>query len=163
MPMDECITTDVLIIGCGIAGGTTALKLADAGIDVMLVTRSVRAEESNTYYAQGGIIYQGVGDSPQLLSEDIQRAGAGYCNPQAVSLLTEQGPRLVRDFLMDEIGVNFDHLPDGSPSLALEGGHSIPRIVHVADATGRAIEEALLRKLVEHPRVKLLTGCTAVD
>src|SRR5438552_13482321 len=102
MPPEECITTDVLIIGCGIAGGTAALKLADAGIDVTLVTRTYRPEESNTYYAQGGIIYEGVGDSPQLLSDDIQRAGAGYCNPKAVSLLAEEGPKLVREFLISE-------------------------------------------------------------
>ena len=76
--MDNCLETEVLIIGCGIAGGTAALQLADAGIPVTVITRSRQPEESNTLYAQGGIIYEGEGDSPELLAEDIVRAGAGF-------------------------------------------------------------------------------------
>jgi L-aspartate oxidase len=56
--MANYLETDVLIIGCGIAGGVTALQLADSGIPVTLITRSKQAEESNTFYAQGGIIYK---------------------------------------------------------------------------------------------------------
>ncbi len=139
------------------------MQLADAGVSVTLVTRAGEPGESNTYYAQGGIIYRGNDDSPASLAEDIIRAGAGYCNPQAVALLSEQGPDLVRQILIEKVGVRFDQDPGGELSLALEGGHSIPRIVHAADATGRAIEAALLQKLVAHPNVTLLTKYTAID
>jgi len=82
--MQEYINCDVLIIGCGVAGSIAALQLADAGVHVVVATRSSNPEESNTYYAQGGIVYEGEGDSPKLLAKDILHAGAGYCNPQAV-------------------------------------------------------------------------------
>ena len=62
--MQECLETEVLIVGCGIAGGTAALKLADAGISIVILTRAREAGESNTRYAQGGIIYRGHDDSP---------------------------------------------------------------------------------------------------
>lgn len=154
---------EVLIIGCGIAGSTTALTLADAGIPVTVVTRAKRPEDSNTFWAQGGIIYQGVNDSPALLSEDILRAGAGHCRPQAVQLLAEQGPQAVRRLLLERVSVPFDQTQGGEWSLALEGGHTIPRIVHAADATGKAIELALLNALAAHPQITLLTGHTAID
>jgi len=159
----ECIETEVLVIGCGIAGGTTALRLADAGVKVTVVTRASEPGESNTWYAQGGIIYEGQDDSPQLLIEDVERAGAGRCNPRAVRILAEEGPRLVREILMQRAGIQFDRDAKGELSLVLEGGHSLPRIVHVADTTGWTIESALLRALREHPNVTLLPGCTAVD
>jgi len=66
--------TDVLIIGSGIAGCVTALQLADAGLKVALVTRTKKPEESNTFYAQGGIVYTAQDDSRELLTEDIIRA-----------------------------------------------------------------------------------------
>ena len=139
------------------------MQLADSGVGVTLVTRAREPNESNTYYAQGGIIYRGKEDSPSLLMDDIARAGAGYCNTHAVALLAEQGPDLVRQFLIERVGVPFDHTPDGELSLALEGGHSVPRIVHTADSTGQAIEVALLQKLADHPNVRLLSGHTAID
>ncbi len=161
--MDECLSTEVLVIGCGIAGGVAALELARAGIPVIVVTRVPEPGESNTWYAQGGIIHRGTDDSPALLVEDLLRAGAGHGNPRAIRILAEEGPDLVQSLLMDTIGVRFDRDPDGSPSLALEGGHSVPRIAHAADATGRAVENALLAALRSHPNVTLVTGCTAVD
>ena len=93
--MNECIETDVLIIGSGIAGSIAALQLADAGINVVVATRSSNPEESNTFYAQGGIVYEGKGDSPELLTKDILHAGAGYCKLQAVELLAKEAPKLV--------------------------------------------------------------------
>lgn len=160
---NDYLKTDVLIIGNGIAGGTTALQLADAGIRVTLVTRAKQPAESNTYYAQGGIIYAGEGDSPELLAEDILRAGAGHCNPKTVAILAEEGPQLVRQILLDKVAVEFDQAIDGSLSLVREGSHAIPRIIHAADATGKAIGLALLQALVNHPQVTLLSGYTAVD
>lgn len=161
--MTELLTSDVLIIGSGIAGCTTALELADTGVDVVVVTRAREPQESNTYYAQGGIIYRGVDDSPDLLAEDITRAGAGHCNPKAVRLLAEEGPEQFRRILLERVGVQFDHNEDGSLSLAREGGHSQPRIAHVADYTGKAIEMALIQAVLAHPNIRLFTGHTAVD
>src|SRR5580765_5718802 len=102
--MDDLIQTEVLIIGSGIAGGVLALQLGEAGIPVTLVTRAREASDSNTYYAQGGIIARGEHDSAELLAEDIQRAGAGLCKASAVQILSEDGPRLVEEILMNKVG-----------------------------------------------------------
>ena len=159
----EYLESDVLIIGTGIAGATVALTLADAGIPVTLVTRARAPEDSNTLWAQGGIIYTSPEDSPPQLAEDILRAGAGHSSPRAVQILSEEGPGAVRRVLLERVGVPFDHTATGDLSLALEGGHSLPRIIHAADATARAIEIAMLNTLAAHPKVTLLTGHTAVD
>ena len=110
-----------------------------------LVTRGKKTHNSNTYWAQGGIIYVGQGDAPALLAEDVQRAGAGHCNPAADRILAAEGPEAVRDILLERAPVVFDRRPDGELSLALEGGHSLPRIIHAADATGKSIEVELIR------------------
>jgi L-aspartate oxidase len=159
----ELIETDVLILGCGVAGGTVALRLADAGVPVTLVTRAADPHDSNTLWAQGGIIYRGKQDASELLVADILRAGAGHSSREAASILAEEGPGLVENILLDRVGVAFDRVPSGELSLALEGGHSVPRIVHAADATGQAIDQALVRTLERHPNVTLLTAHTAID
>jgi L-aspartate oxidase len=161
--MSECIETDVLILGCGVAGGTVALCLADTGIPVTLVTRAADPHDSNTNLAQGGIIYKGQEDSPGLLVQDILRAGAGHTSRKAATLLAEEGPGLVERLLLERVGVKFDRTADGALSLALEGGHSLPRIIHAADATGKAISTALVRALQAHPNVTWLVGHTAID
>jgi L-aspartate oxidase len=155
--------TEVLILGCGVAGGTVALCLADAGMPVTLVTRAADPNDTNTNLAQGGIIYKGHEDSAGLLVEDILRAGAGHASRQAATLLAEEGPELVERLLLERVGVVFDRVADGTLSLALEGGHSLPRIIHAADATGKAISTALVRALQAHPNVTLLVGHTAID
>jgi len=161
--LSDPVHSDVLILGCGIAGGTAALEVADAGLDVVIVTRAAQREESNTYWAQGGIIFKGEGDSPDLLVRDILGAGAGICHEQAAEILARSGPELVQSVLIDRLKVPFDRKPDGSLALGREGGHSLPRIVHATDATGRAIENALIAELSRHPRVRFLTSHTAVD
>ena len=161
--MGPGLATEVLVLGCGIGGGVAALTLADAGVPVTVVTRAENATESNTYYAQGGIIYRGAGDSPDLLAEDIRRAGAGLCHVPAVRIAATEGPALVERILVDRVGVPFDRDASHALSLAREGSHSVSRVAHVADATGQAISAALVGVLRDHPNVSLLTARTAVE
>ncbi len=156
--------TDVLIIGCGIGGATAALRLAqDHQRQVLVITRSTDPKESNTHYAQGGIIGRTHNDSPALLASDIQAAGAGLCLPGSVHTLAEEGPNLVQRILVEALAVPFDRDVEGELLPTLEGGHSVPRVLHAGDATGRAIEQALITRLSQLPNVTLLTGSTAVD
>lgn len=155
--------TDALVIGSGIAGCVTALELAERGVEVLLVTAGRDPWDSNTEHAQGGIIYRGKEDSPELLVEDILRAGAGASLPAAARLLAEEGPRLVEELLIGKWGVPFSRRPDGSLDLTREGGHSVPRIIHADDRTGHAIEQALVQALKEEPKVHVRARHTAVD
>jgi L-aspartate oxidase len=157
------LSTEVLILGCGIGGGVAALALADAGLRVTVVTRAEAPTESNTRYAQGGIIYRGLGDSPELLVQDILRAGAGLCHAPAAWIAATEGPGLVERILVGRVGVPFDRDSTGGLSLAREGSHSVARVAHVADATGQAISLALVRALQAHANISLLTGHTAID
>jgi L-aspartate oxidase len=158
------IETDILIIGCGIAGATAALKLAqDAQRQVLVVTRNYDPEESNTRYAQGGIVAKGEGDSQKLLVEDILRAGAGLSLPEAAEKLAKEGPELVDKILLDRLNVPFERKAEGLLAYTREGGHSVSRILHVGDATGHAIEAALIAALQQLPNVKLQPGYTAID
>ncbi len=161
--MNELIQTEVLVIGCGVAGGTAALRLADLGIPVTVVTSAREPHESNTYYAQGGIIYKGAGDSSKKLEQDILAAGAGLSHPEMVRILSEEGPGLVESILLERLAVPFERDENGELSLVREGAHHLSRIIHSTDATGKAIEIALLNVLSAHPNVTLLTGVTAVD
>ena len=161
--MNNQINTEVLIIGSGIAGGTTALQLADAGVPVTLVTRAREPEESNTKYAQGGIIYKSAEDTPAQLIEDILRAGAGHSNPQAAEILAHEGPAMIEKILLKRVEVPFDRNENGVLDSVFEAAHSQPRIIHATDATGKAVEVALLNVVKNHPNVQLLTGHTAVD
>jgi L-aspartate oxidase len=157
--------TDVLVIGSGLAGCAAALAAARGGARVLMLTKQARPEESNTWYAQGGIIYRGKADSPARLAEDITAAGDGLCNPAAVALLAREGPRLVDEVLVGEGRVEFDRAGDGSGELDLtaEAAHSTARIVHHADTTGRSIEAGMLAAVAREPGIELLTGQTAVD
>ena len=157
--------TDILIIGSGLAGCAAALAAAKQGAEVTLLTRSPHPEESSTFWAQGGIIYQGVDDSPQKLVADIVTAGAGLSSPEAASLVSREGPRLVKDILIDELGVPFDESSKDSTrwDLTAEAAHSLPRILHQKDRTGSAIQRAFIEKMASYPKVTLRCAATAVD
>ncbi len=161
--MSEEIKTEVLVIGGGIGGGLTALQLADAGVQVTLAIHGNSEQATATYYAQGGIIYKGQGDSPEQLAEDIIRAGAGHSYPPAVHKLAAEGPHLVEKLLMEKLGVEFDRQPDGTFALAREGGHRLPRIVHVRDSTGKTIQQAINERIKNHPNIQFLPNHTAID
>jgi L-aspartate oxidase len=152
-------STDILVIGSGIAGLTFALKAAAHG-SVCVVTKKERAV-SSTNYAQGGIAaVMARDDSPELHVRDTIMAGAGLCHLRAVEMLVREGPARVKDLI--DWGVRFSR-SGGSLSLGREGGHSRRRIVHASDLTGREIEGALLQAISEHPRIDLVEDLHAVD
>lgn len=143
--------TDVLIIGSGIAGLFAALKISDYA-DVIVVTKKEKAE-SNTNYAQGGIasvIDQH--DSFEKHIEDTLIAGAGLCRRESVELMVKEGPDRIRDLI--EIGTQFTKR-DGGFDLAREGGHSMPRILHAKDFTGKEIERALIEAVSQRRNILL--------
>ena len=151
-----------LVIGTGIAGLTTAFTLASAGLKVLLVTKAADPADCNTSWAQGGIIYQGENDSPDKLVADILHAGAGISNQEAARFLAEEGPKVVKTLLLDEMHVPFS-TAEGELDLTQEGAHSVSRIIHAGDATGRAIETTLLNRVKNEPNITLATGVTAID
>jgi L-aspartate oxidase len=152
-----------LVIGTGIAGLTTAFTLASAGIRVLLVTKAIDPADCNTSWAQGGIIYQGENDTPAKLINDILRAGAGISNEDSVHFLAEEGPKVVKQLLLDRIHVPFSTTDEGELDLTQEGAHSVSRIIHAGDATGRAIETSLLNLVKSEPNITLATDVTAID
>jgi len=157
--------TDVLVLGGGLAGLSAAWEAARQGCEVTLAVRAPGPVESNTYHAQGGIIYRAPEEDSQLLIEDILTAGAGLSSRAAARLLSEEGPRLVRCVLIEEMQIPFDSEPNGSGDLHLtrEAGHSLARIIHCKDQTGKAIEQAFFDRVKDHPLITLLTSATAVD
>ncbi len=157
-------TTDVLIIGAGIAGAAAALELArNPRRHVTLLTREIDPCESNTRYAQGGIIARGPDDSADLLVRDILAAGAGASSPRAAQILAEEGPRLLEEVLIRTARVEFDRTPDGDLAYGKEAAHSRRRILHVGDGTGRAIISAMMEAIRQRPNIEVMTGLTAVD
>jgi L-aspartate oxidase len=152
-----------IVIGTGIAGLTTAFTLAEAGIRCLLITKAADPKDCNTFWAQGGIIYQGENDSPAKLISDVIAAGAGISNEEAVRFLAEEGPAVVKQILLDEMHVPFSTNEEGELDLTQEGAHSIPRIIYAGDATGRAIENSLLNRVKTEPNITLATEVTAID
>jgi len=158
------IQTQVLIIGCGIAGATAALQLARSPQrQITLITREPDPQESNTRYAQGGIVARGPGDSAEILMADILAAGAGASSPQAARILADVGPSMLDEILVQTAGVAFDRDANGQLVWGQEAAHSRRRILHVGDGTGRVIIDALLTVLRRCPNVNLVTDATAVD
>src|SRR6202140_1650293 len=163
--MNKTTRTDILVIGSGLGGLAAAWDAAKRGCEVTLLTRAHEPEDSNTYRAQGGIIYRGHDERPEQLVADILSAGAGLSSPEAASLLSHEGPRLVKQILIDELQVPFDPSAKnpGELDLTSEAGHSLPRIIHFKDRTGFSIERSFLERVRSHPKVKVIPDATAVD
>jgi L-aspartate oxidase len=157
------LETDVLVIGSGIAGASAALEASRSGLRVLVVNKSPRIEESNTYYAQGGIVSLGIDDAPDLLADDILEAGDGTGDSKAVDVLAREGKDLVDRILIRELAIPFTRSSPNALDYAQEAGHSRRRILHVKDTTGRTIEERFIAALQRRRSVTLLSDHTAVD
>ena len=149
---------DFLVIGSGIAGLRAAIALAEAG-EVVVLTKS-DPRESNTGYAQGGIAAAiGPDDSPELHGRDTLAAGDGLCNADAVDVLVRDGTRYVHELI--GWGAAFDRDRDGNPSLTREGAHSVRRVLHARDATGRELGRVLWSRVSANPRIRVLDDARA--
>jgi len=156
------IDTDILVLGSGIAGLSFALEAAKFG-RVLVVTKG-EVEEGSTALAQGGVAaVQSAEDSVESHVADTLEAGRGLVHEDVVRRIVEYGLQAARE--LTKMGVPLDHDPirKDELSLGMEGGHSHNRILHVADATGRAIEEAYKAAAAKHPNIKILKGHCAID
>jgi len=150
---------DVLVIGSGAAGLTAALALAET--KKVLVLAKGRLDSGSTAWAQGGIAaVLDAGDTFDNHIRDTMVAGAGLNDRETVEFVIERAPASI-DRLC-ELGVPFNREEDDL-HLTREGGHSHRRIVHVNDATGWAVQAALLKAAEENPNITLLPGQSCVD
>ena len=155
---------DVLIIGSGAAGLSLALRLADHA-SVAVISKNA-LKEGSTYYAQGGIsAVLKPTDSFESHIEDTLNAGVGLCEPDAVNFTVKHAPECIQ-WLID-LGVPFtsDQRQNGKRDyhLTREGGHSHRRVIHAADATGKALSTTLVTHAKDHSNIELFENHIAVD
>lgn len=158
-------TADVIVVGSGIAGLTTALRLRRRVERVLLVTKTV-LDEGSTAWAQGGIAaVMSPEDSPEEHIHDTLVAGVGLCDIDAVTALVREGTDAVWDLIA--LGADFDRGEAGGLSLTREGGHRRDRILHAGgDATGREISRALiaaLDRVRDDPGIEVIEHALVVD
>lgn len=156
------IDADVVVIGSGVAGLTTALHARAAGHRVLLVTKA-NVDEGSTRWAQGGIAAAlADDDSPLDHEEDTLVAGAGLCDPEAVHVLVTQGPQAVRRLIA--MGAQFDTDETGDIALTREGGHLRDRIAHAGgDATGKEISRALVAAVSGRSGIEVIENALGLD
>jgi L-aspartate oxidase len=158
----SCVMThrfDFLVIGTGIAGLSYALKVARHGT-VAIITKKERAE-SNTNYAQGGVAaVMSTVDSFDLHVSDTLATGVGLSHRGAVETMVREGPSRLRELM--EIGAQFTK-QGNQLDLGREGGHSVNRIVHARDFTGREIERALLHAVAENSNISTFEDHVALE
>jgi L-aspartate oxidase len=157
------IKTDVLIIGAGVGGLSTAIRIAMARpeLDITVLTKTEEGE-SNTRYAQGGVaaVWDLKIDSYKKHIADTLDAGDGLCDPEIVEIVVKEGPERVRDLI--DWGARFDKVHE-EYDLGREGGHSENRILHFKDLTGWEIQRTLLEKSKEFPNLHIYEHFFAVD
>ncbi len=155
-------TTDVVVIGSGIAGLTCALHLREAGLHVTVVTK-VNIDDGSTRWAQGGIaaVLDPL-DTPEAHAQDTVVAGVGLGDRAAIDVLVTEGPARVRELM--RWGTRFDRHSDGSLMLTREGGHHANRIVHAGgDATGAEVQRALHTAVRRDPWIRLIEHALVLD
>jgi L-aspartate oxidase len=152
--------TDCLVIGLGIAGLRASIEAAEHR-NVIIVCKGT-VEDSNTFKAQGGIAsVLDKADTFKSHIADTLKTGCGICDEGVVELVVRQGPELIEQLL--QWGTEFD-LIDNRIAATLEGGHSYPRVAHAhGDETGRAIAQALIKKVRQNSKIKILENFYAID
>jgi len=154
-------TTDVLVVGSGVAGLSFALKVASFA-NVTLVTKKGCADTA-TNLAQGGVAaVLSSSDSVEDHVQDTLVSGDGLCSESVVRMVVGEGPERVRELV--DFGVRFQKGKSGEEfDLGMEGGHSARRVAHAHDLTGREIERALLAQVYADPRIEVLEDHLAID
>lgn len=151
---------DFIVVGSGIAGLATAIKTAKYGRVLLLTKGSLL--ESNTSFAQGGIAAAlAPGDTPESHRSDTLIAGADLCEPDAVSVLVQDGPERVRELI--HMGARFDTTPHGDLAFGREGAHSIARVLHRGDATGAEIANVLAQNVLQNPQITVVEKAFVTD
>ncbi|MCW2244347.1 L-aspartate oxidase [Azospirillum canadense] len=153
--------SDVVVIGSGLAGLTTALHLAPRAVTLLTKTPDLPGGSSN--HAQGGIAAAvGPNDWPEAHAADTIAAGAGFVDAEAALLLAREGAERVQALL--DAGLPFDRAADGAPLLGREAAHGAARIVHAGgDATGPTLVAALAERVRSTPSIRVETNAFAVD
>ncbi len=149
-----------VIVGAGVAGLSTALRLAEHGPVTVLCAADL-GQQAASAWAQGGVAAAvGQDDSPALHAEDTLAAGDGLCAAEATTRITANGPRAIERLLA--LGARFDHTPQGALKLGLEAAHSRRRIVHAqGDGTGREVLRTLIEATARTPAITVLQGLDA--
>ena len=163
--MHDQLEYDILIIGSGAAGLSLALKLADQS-SVAILSKNALIEGA-TLYAQGGVSAAlDKHDSIESHVQDTLTTGVGLCNPEIVRFVVERAQESI-DWLVN-MGVDFTRSNESAKTtspfhLHKEGGHSHRRVIHAADATGKAIETTLESRVRKHKNIELFEHHVAVD
>lgn len=146
----------VLIVGAGLAGLSAALAAAPR--KVLLLSPAPLGEGCSSAWAQGGMAAAlSDGDTPEGHAADTLAAGAGLCDPQAVAVLTREGPDAVRR--LADLGAPFDRTEDGGFAQSLEAAHGRPRVARIGgDGAGRAIMQAVTAAVLAAPHIEVRTG-----
>lgn len=152
---------DILVIGSGAAGASLALRLADQ-YRVAVLSKSALTSGS-TWHAQGGVAaVLDDDDSVESHIQDTLIAGSGLCHEESVRFTVENGPAVI-NWLVEQ-GMNFTRdTTTGDYHLTREGGHSHRRILHTADATGKAVSSTLTERLLAHPNIDVFEDHVVVD
>ena len=158
--------TDLIVIGSGLAGLTFALKSANAGYEVSVITKEGLSENSS-YYAQGGIAaVWSLEDSYESHVEDTLNAGAGLCDRNTVEFVVKQGPQSIEWLIQNGVVFSRREGHTRNPEefhLTREGGHSQRRVVHAEDATGRKVESTLVSNVHNHKMISVYENCIAIE
>jgi L-aspartate oxidase len=156
--------SDILILGAGIAGLTSALKIAQQRPDLKIkVLTKTNEGESNTRYAQGGVaaVWNTETDSYEKHIEDTLDAGDGLCDLDIVKIVVTEGPQRVQEII--DWGARFDKNKEKKYDLGREGGHSENRILHYKDLTGWEIQRTLVEQAHKMPNIEIVEHYFAID